>query len=530
MSDAYLKVKDNGAQGLALVREETDTSVSDLKTQLNPTLNEVVDAVTKKTLIPMVYSENTVTLYGGNTQSYDNWKSSALKAVIPGQKYHVGAWCYFTNGINITPISYYDSNNVYIDGVSGEKGTVVSGSNRYYEDIITIPEGCAFIKLSTYIQSTPVNVCELLSYINGEYTESTATRNKEILDTFQKLITLDLTPNQNTVPLYGGGYGSYDNWHSTDFIDCALYEQLNIVAWCYNETSVKIAPIAFYDANNNYIYGVNPSQGVIVIGSNRVYQNTVDIPSGAKFFKLSAYTGRGSSGYPISATTYGYTTKDNTWEQQLNIVCIGDSLTEGDLGADPYASAQNITPYNYPYWMCRYLDCIVTNKGKSGYTTIQAWENVVQNIDFTGVNTIIIMLGSNGGLTDTIDTDCPDNTPYTQYANTNTGDYCKIIEYTMEQAPNTQIILCTPPHISKIRGNKRTTTIQAAAVVRKIADRYELPLIDMMLRAGFNDWNESIYQPVDGLHFSVDGYKHMGTFIGSQVKSYNAIQIDPEEN
>jgi hypothetical protein len=31
MSDAYLKVKDNGAQGLALVREETDTSVSELK-------------------------------------------------------------------------------------------------------------------------------------------------------------------------------------------------------------------------------------------------------------------------------------------------------------------------------------------------------------------------------------------------------------------------------------------------------------------------------------------------------------------
>lgn len=37
MADAYLKVKDNGAQGLALVREETDTSVSELKTQLEQT-------------------------------------------------------------------------------------------------------------------------------------------------------------------------------------------------------------------------------------------------------------------------------------------------------------------------------------------------------------------------------------------------------------------------------------------------------------------------------------------------------------
>lgn len=39
MSDAYLKVKDNGAQGLALVREETDTSVSELKTQIDNSIS-----------------------------------------------------------------------------------------------------------------------------------------------------------------------------------------------------------------------------------------------------------------------------------------------------------------------------------------------------------------------------------------------------------------------------------------------------------------------------------------------------------
>lgn len=41
MSDAYLKVKDNGAQGLALVREETDTSVSELKTQIYNYFSEI---------------------------------------------------------------------------------------------------------------------------------------------------------------------------------------------------------------------------------------------------------------------------------------------------------------------------------------------------------------------------------------------------------------------------------------------------------------------------------------------------------
>lgn len=46
MADAYLKVKDNGAQGLALMREETDVSVSDLKTHLKNVEDEL--GLTKK--------------------------------------------------------------------------------------------------------------------------------------------------------------------------------------------------------------------------------------------------------------------------------------------------------------------------------------------------------------------------------------------------------------------------------------------------------------------------------------------------
>lgn len=39
MADAYLKVKDNGANGLAIVREESDVSVTDLKNAIT----EIVD-------------------------------------------------------------------------------------------------------------------------------------------------------------------------------------------------------------------------------------------------------------------------------------------------------------------------------------------------------------------------------------------------------------------------------------------------------------------------------------------------------
>ena len=338
---------------------------------------------------------------------------------------------------------------------------------------------------------------------------------------------LDIATTKTDIPLYGGGTNIYPNWFSTDFIDCSFIVELRIIAWCYATSGINICPISFYDAEKNYISAVSGEDGTIVVESNRVYTGNVSIPLSAKYFRLTTYTGSGSSAYITSADGYTYTVERETFINRLNVVCIGDSLTEGDQGADPYASAQNITPYNYPYWMKRYLRCSVMNKGKSGYTTIESWNNVVQNIDFTDVNTIIIMLGSNGGLTDTIETDCPENTSYTNYANTNTGCYCKIIEHCMAQTNGTaQIILCTPPHVGKIRGSKRTTTIEAAEVIRKIALRYSLPLIDMMLESGFNDYNESVYQPVDGLHFTVAGYKKMGTFIGSRVQANNTIQID----
>lgn len=51
MADAYLKVKDNGAQGLALVREETDTSVSELKTQLIRAENEIDSKASSASLL-----------------------------------------------------------------------------------------------------------------------------------------------------------------------------------------------------------------------------------------------------------------------------------------------------------------------------------------------------------------------------------------------------------------------------------------------------------------------------------------------
>lgn len=60
MADAYLKVKDNGAQGLALVREETETSVSELKTALGERTRNLFDRTQLRNNPNITYTNNEI--------------------------------------------------------------------------------------------------------------------------------------------------------------------------------------------------------------------------------------------------------------------------------------------------------------------------------------------------------------------------------------------------------------------------------------------------------------------------------------
>ena len=50
------------------------------------------------------------------------------------------------------------------------------------------------------------------------------------------------------------------------------------------------------------------------------------------------------------------------------IVCIGDSLTEGDYGVKGKRGIANVQPKGYPYFLEQIMDCEARNFGKCGYT------------------------------------------------------------------------------------------------------------------------------------------------------------------
>ena len=194
-----------------------------------------------------------------------------------------------------------------------------------------------------------------------------------------------------------------------------------------------------------------------------------------------------------------------------NILCIGDSLTEGMTG-EQIDGQYVITSRNYPFFLEKMLcgTSVIINAGASGRGAKDYWEVKIPTIDFESIqyDLAIINLGTNYGLTDTIDDDVNQYTDYNDYANTQTGCYCKIIEYLKEKNPAITILLCTVPHNKNNDGY-----IIRQDVIRKIADKYNLPIVDLWNKSVMGTQKGNVYRPNDNLHYNEIGYATLASEI-----------------
>ena len=156
------------------------------------------------------------------------------------------------------------------------------------------------------------------------------------------------------------------------------------------------------------------------------------------------------------------------------VLCIGDSLTSGayyDEAWGEIATPGKSIDQNYPRLLGRMLGAEVTNGGFSGYSASNYYTEKLSTFDLSTFDTFIIWLGTNNGLTDTLDVDVEPYTDYNDYAETETGYYCKIIEKIKAENPNCLIVLTK---IFASKGNVAVTN----TVIDKIAAKYGLLVVD----------------------------------------------------
>ena len=192
------------------------------------------------------------------------------------------------------------------------------------------------------------------------------------------------------------------------------------------------------------------------------------------------------------------------------IVCIGDSLTEGDYGIKGKRGIGNVQEKGYPYFLERIMDCEARNFGKCGYTSVNYLKYYKEgNVKLCGADAIVVMLGTNGAID--LDADTQGN-----------RDYHELISLLRHDAPSAKIYLCTPPHVTSnpeySNCGYADRVAKAVNWVRAYAAKEGIALIDTANAPAFTAETEYIMQPNDGLHFGEEGYKALAEFIAEHIK------------
>lgn len=194
----------------------------------------------------------------------------------------------------------------------------------------------------------------------------------------------------------------------------------------------------------------------------------------------------------------------------MKIVCIGDSLTEGDYGVFGKSGIADVRSKNYPFFLAQSAKAAVINHGHCGITPSGFWKLYKEGgANVSGADIIVVMLGTNGGLDPAVATD-------------GNRDYASLITAMHKEAPQAHIVLCTPPHATKdptmSNYGYAPQVEKAVEFVRAFAKEKQLPLIDVAACTEFSAEAESVMQPNDGLHFSEIGYRTLAAFIEQNLR------------
>lgn len=199
----------------------------------------------------------------------------------------------------------------------------------------------------------------------------------------------------------------------------------------------------------------------------------------------------------------------------MKIVCIGDSLTEGDYGSG-ISGVANVKSENYPFFLAQKLGCETVNCGKCGYTASAYLDHYKRgNVSVKDADVVLIMLGTNGGLDPDTDTQ-------------GDRDYKELVLSVCRDAPEAGIVLILPPRATederKVNFGYMPQIRRAREFIRAYAQKEGIAYLDPDACGVFTAENEDMMQPNDGLHFGREGYMALASCVASFLKERNIIQ------
>lgn len=399
--------------------------------------------------------------------------------------------------------SFVDKNGVVISTYPSESGNLQLTTMN---SVITIPKDCVKLRVCTYKSGNVYHISTVAG--QGEIVESL----DKVVDYVDNNIqTVDLIEENRLINSTGG----FSDITSASFRSIELNvtenERFNV------KGSVKdLQRLYSLVDNEGKVIKVFPNQdGKLILTK---YNQNITIPKDCVKLRVCSY-----NDFENNVTILPIL-KIPTAEEKVEILecnyllnkvmCIGDSLTEGAYFDTSHNGATIIE--NYPYYLAKINKFETINAGTSGISASGWYENKRTLYPISECDTFIIWLGTNNGYTDTLEEDTASG-DYNTYANTETGYYCKIIEYIQEKRPNANIFLCK---IFASKSNVNTSNL----VLDKIAVKYNLPVINMNDGTLYNKSNvdiQNLLHPFDNsVHFGKIGNLTVARKISNFINEY----------
>lgn len=447
------------------------------------------------------FTEGKYINFSGDMVSHGSYRYSDIFKLFKGEKI---IFKNIVNTANNALVSKYDDNGVF----KSSPLQVTSNNNADYT--YTATETVENLRISHHMNSlTSISVAKTGAYTTNliNYINSNSVDYVDSVSTF-------IQPNVTT-GYYISANGSkvtHGAFQYSDIFKLSKGETLNIYG--VNNTQ-NVALISKYtDA------GVFISAPIVVsVSTNKDYTYTPTDP--IENIRISYFT-ESKPKITISRNS-DYTTqivnhfdsekiKDDYKHLVKDVIAIGDSLTDGGYYTNGYTGSP--IKENYPYYLGKITDWSVTEAGTTGYTSSDWWHANNAEYNFANYDTAIIWLGTNKGLTDTLvkDTTITDGQTYLDYANTHTGNYCKIIEKALSENPDIKL------HLVKVNDADGVGVATTNKVISQIANKYGgLQVIDLThLKSGIVE-NSSVIHPENDVHFGKIGNIRIARSIYEQV-------------
>lgn len=243
------------------------------------------------------------------------------------------------------------------------------------------------------------------------------------------------------------------------------------------------------------------------------YSDIVTIPKDVVKLRVCSYRDAEKNITQLPILSHPIELEDFSYLNHLvsDVLCIGDSLTRGAY----YSPEHNGTSIkeSYPYFLGKINNWTVTNAGRSGWYSTKWYKEERRNYDFSLYDSFIIWLGTNKGYTDTLEDDT-NATSYQDYADTETGNLCKIIEDIKENRPKANIFLL---NLFSCSGNLATSN----SVIEQIGEKYGIPVFNMNDGSIYNCEEHDVLHPFgNNVHFGKVGNITVANKISKYITGY----------